>query len=842
MAAIIQAKAGRTTRTCTIPWTFLFLAMLALLATRAWPVTTSHWTQTNPNDFKKGVFHDVVASNLGELKLARSTKTLLEEDPRVTAVLCLVQGPDGTVYAGTGPHGIVLQIKDDKVTSLATFEDNSLISALLIDKNNHLLVGVSGETGKVYRIDNPSALAAATTGPTDSDRKAASKGKGPAPVQIFSAEDVQYIWSLQQTPDGFLYVATGPHGQLFQVDPDGQHSVMFDSDESNLLCLLSDGKDMLYIGTEPNGLVYRVNRKTKDVYVMFDAPETEIHCLALDAKGNLYAATAEASEHAARAEGAQPVEKSGRPEGIKETPLPSTPPSIPAPPVLPVPPPGEPHPIPKSTTQAGAASTHCESLMAGNFGAVLATSSVYLAPCVWDFSDEPPTLPPSHKIGKAESAAAAGPAAPTGPVEAENPEESRHNGNAVYRINPKGFVTEIFRENVMVLSLLEKDGSLLVGTGNDGLIYHVTPDKDESLVITRVDPRQVTAMLPLADGRVMLGLANVGGLAAMSGGYSASGTFTSPVLDATQISTFGKIHLTGSLPENTTLSIATRSGNVADATKAGWAPWSEEIPAAEFVQVPSNPARFLQYRLTLATKDAKASPLVNSIDVAYQLPNIAPVVKSVRVGPTSSGEGPEPKPAPAAGSAHGGTRVQTITWDADDADGDALLYTIYFRAGAHGQWIQLKDKLTDTHFDWDTRTVADGRYDIKVVASNAAANPPGEGLTGSRVSDWFIVDNTPPAIGDIKTTVKGNSATIEARLVDRTGIVAAAAYSLDSNDDWQIVLPLDKIFDSPEEKVSFTIGGLSPGAHQVTLRATDAKGNQAFETFEVTITAPATRP
>ena len=52
--------------------------------------------------------------------------------------------------------------------------------------------------------------------------------------------------------------------------------MLLDSDENNLLSLISDGKDLLYVGTDPNGLVYRVNRKTGESFVLFDAPEAEI--------------------------------------------------------------------------------------------------------------------------------------------------------------------------------------------------------------------------------------------------------------------------------------------------------------------------------------------------------------------------------------------------------------------------------------------------------------------------------------------------------------------------------------------------------------------------------------
>jgi hypothetical protein len=69
--------------------------------------------------------------------------------------------------------------------------------------------------------------------------------------------------------------------------------------------------------------------------------------------------------------------------------------------------------------------------------------------------------------------------------------------------------------------------------------------------------------------------------------------------------------------------------------------------------------------------------------------------------------------------------------------------------------------------------------------------------------------------------------------------LAAFAYVVDSSSDWQTVLPSDKIADSPQEKLDFSIAGLKPGPHQVTLRATDARGNNAISSVPVTIDAPA---
>jgi WD40 repeat protein len=835
--------------------------LVILLASPALAVQTSHWTHNSEADFQKGTMHNVVATNLGDVKLSRAVKTILEEDAKVSAVYAMVEAADGTLYAATGPHGVLLKVKGDKASPVAEFDDNSSIFALLMDAKGSLLIGVSGEKGKVYRLDHPG----------DADSK---------PVEVFADNDVQYIWGLQSTPDGNLYIATGPSGKLFELSAAGNKSILMSSDESNLLSLLTDGKDTLYVGTDPNGLVYRVNRKSKEVFVLFDAPESEISCLALDRKGNLYVGTAEAAEPAVRAPTMAIPEKAGRPEGTGGIPLPSTPPELPKPPVKPDPNPGEPEPIPKASallpTRAnryplipmdpanlvGSALPTIFSDSSETIGIANPAASGDALNMAWkpmprsshhriDFLLDNPSLPNPNRPGDKPkpgptTAPATASATPNTTMEAEPVAVPKPQGNAIYRIDPDGFVTEIFRQPVLVMSMLEKDGSLLVGTGSDGLIYQVNPAAEETVVLAKVEPKQVLSLLASRDGRVLLGLANVGGIEAMEGGFAAEGTLTSPVLDATQISRFGKIRLHGSLPAATALTLATRSGNVQDPSKTGWSPWSDEMPAVEFVQVPSPTARFMQYRLTLASRDSKSTPLLNEVDVAYQMPNLAPVVKAVKVGASTTSAtalvaavtaAATPGATPTAPSPDA-NRIQTISWEAEDANGDALQYSLSFRSGSKSPWILLKDKLTDTHFDWDTRTVADGRYEIRVIASDAAANPPGMGKTGTRVSNPVVIDNTPPVIGDVKSTVAGSEVTVSAKAVDRTSIVSAIEYAVDSSTDWQLVLPSNKIFDSPEETVNFTLRGLSAGAHQITLRATDGKGNQVFETVLVTIDPP----
>ncbi len=152
----------------------------------------SHWTHTTEADFKKGKFNNVVATNLGDVKLSRAVKTLLEQDPKIGTVYALAEAADGTIYAGTGPQGIILQLKGEKVSTVATLEDTHIFS-LLIDADGKLLIGTGGEKGRVLKLEKA----------------------GEKPVEIFSADDVQYIWRLRQTPDRMIYAATGPNGKLY---------------------------------------------------------------------------------------------------------------------------------------------------------------------------------------------------------------------------------------------------------------------------------------------------------------------------------------------------------------------------------------------------------------------------------------------------------------------------------------------------------------------------------------------------------------------------------------------------------------------------------------------------
>ena len=87
---------------------------------------------------------------------------------------------------------------------------------------------------------------------------------------------------------------------------------------------------------------------------------------------------------------------------------------------------------------------------------------------------------------------------------------------------------------------------------------------------------------------------------------------------------------------------------------------------------------------------------------------------------------------------------ESVLWSAHDDNDDDLRYAVYFRGESEHDWKLLKDNLDQKFYSWDTTTMPDGAYYLKIVASDAPSNPPAAALKTERESERFEVDNTPP--------------------------------------------------------------------------------------------------
>ena len=155
-----------------------------------------------------------------------------------------------------------------------------------------------------------------------------------------------------------------------------------------------------------------------------------------------------------------------------------------------------------------------------------------------------------------------------------------------------------------------------------------------------------------------------------------------------------------------------------------------------------------------------------------------------------------------------------------------LSYSLTYRREGDTSWHDLKSGLTDSIFVWDTTTVADGRYIIKVLASDEPSNTPDRTLTGEHESDPIEVDNTPPVVStEISHPVGGTRLVI--RVHDAHSPIQKVEYSL-GGGAWRLIYPIDGLADSPDEQYEIPLAS-EADATRVLIRATDAMQNVASQ-------------
>ena len=202
------------------------------------------------------------------------------------------------------------------------------------------------------------------------------------------------------------------------------------------------------------------------------------------------------------------------------------------------------------------------------------------------------------------------------------------------------------------------------------------------------------------------------------------------------VSAWGTISWRGTAADGTRIALFTRSGNT-DTPDGTWSAWSSAYTNAGGSAITSPKARYLQWRAVLTGRGE--GPILTSVTAAYLQRNLRPEVRSVTVEPPgivfqkpySTGEPdlagfedqstPERKLAVAAAQQSSGNSpalgrrsyqkgLQTFMWQADDDNGDNLVYDVWYRREGETSWQVLRRGVTDTILAWDTATVPNGTY------------------------------------------------------------------------------------------------------------------------------------
>ncbi len=270
-----------------------------------------------------------------------------------------------------------------------------------------------------------------------------------------------------------------------------------------------------------------------------------------------------------------------------------------------------------------------------------------------------------------------------------------------------------------------------------------------------------------------------------------------------------------------------RSGNLSR-PQSNWSPWAPVVVDKMGGQIEAPPARFLQYRLTLTapTASASSSPEVSSVDIAFLPKNLPPHIEQIDVAPFNYREAPTnsflersimPSGSPttltlppvgqqksgmnAIHVANAATTLQyqkgyvTLRWSANDPNDDDLSFKIELRTKTGGLWHVLKDHLDDGHYAFDSATFPDGEYVARITASDAPDNTPADALSSSLESSPFTIDNSPPEIADVKSSVTGSHRTLSFTAVDALSWVDKAEYSINGGD-WTLLNPVDRVSGS----------------------------------------------
>jgi hypothetical protein len=621
--------------------------------------------------------------------------------------------------------------------------------------------------------------------------------------------DASAAWCMAPLPDGSVLVGV-TDGRVFRASGD-QASVYADTKAAAVTSLAIGAGGAVYAGTIPDGKIFKISQGKSEVFATL--PDVHnVWALAFDkAKGVLFAAVGpEGRVMRVAADGSASVYLST----------------------------DEPNLVSLAVATNG-------DLYAGSSGRGLLyrITGPGHASVVYDFPGETATEVRAIAVTKSalyvldneyteppevSKRTATSSHVPAGPSSAARPKPGK---GALYRFDTQDRPEKMMHHDEFhYMSLAVDDaGTPYVGTGVEGRVYSV----DDGHVVTLVadtDERQVGAMLITGGG----GKAPVSGFLASSdpgvlhrilGRGGPDSVWTSKAFDTGLRARFG--HLTWRA--NGAIEVSTRTGNTA-APDATWSAWSGSITNAAII--PSPPARFVQLR---GRWTGNSGAELSDIVVPFVTENVRPIVLEVGAQPRTAAHESSKEGLPASGGEppkH--DNVIKVTWKVDNPDNDQLRYRVAFRREGQNMWrdvVRGDEVLTKSEVEWDTAALPEGKYRVRVEASDEIANPPEAVQKHALESPPVVIDNTPPVFRSLALTQRR----LHARVTDGVGPITRVELTVDGKLEWRPLAAADGVFDSADEEIDADVKSLvPPGSHIVAVRAFDEAGNAVTQEIEST--------
>jgi hypothetical protein len=754
----------------------LFFFLAGYLVQADCPAVTSNVTRhSSSEDFLKGQTKNVVVGSEGTIQLGLAAEVLIENFEVVS----------GAAKAGESGSQVW------SINSIVVSGGDIYIGT---SPNGGIYKYGLGKLTKIYPSESKADESSQSGG---SEPNALTRGEGET-VGIRQYLSNEHIFAMALDMSGRLLAGvSGDKCALyrFEADKKGKPVVIFEPDDAKYIFAIAiDATGNIYLGTGPEGKIYVLDSSGRNARLVYDSRDKNILSLAAGKDDFIYAGS----------------DSRGIVYKIN---------------------PGD------RTTAVLYDSEQPEitALLFSSDGNLYATAtSAEIAESQPEFTTAPPSagrpevdvdmqegLPEDEgglklEIANTERAGRIDLLQGKSPVAAPSkPAETSY----VYRITKDGFVTEIFTETAVLYCLAEQQRKLLVGTGNDGRAFTIDPATERRAVCYQDEQATQVSAVAVSDDGVYLGTANPAKLIKLARTFAREGTYTSALIDAGQPADWGKLQIEADIPQGCKVKASCRSGNVNDVNDPTFSSWSEPLEITEPMQLQCPIGRFCQYKLVLQTEDARKSPLIREIAVADTVPNLAPKLESV-----------------SAERVEGKTGIFKISFKAKDDNEDVLIYKIDFRKIGREKWIELEKDLETDSFEWDGRTAEDGRYEIRVTASDERSNTTATKLTGSRITEPVVVDNTGPVIKKYSIESGRKSAVLKLQVSDQLSAIGEVDYTIDSNAGWISAVPDDFVYDTTDEDFTIGIEQLDAGEHIIAVKASDDVGNTTYKTFEVTLT------
>ena len=721
-------------------------------------------------------------------------------------------------------HGVMITSSGEIRLALPFEQVADLNEAVIWDawKHGDKLYIATGHSGRVYQLDIPSLKykVIADLDETEAQTLAFWKGKlyiaaNPGAVLYRwdpNKQDLEVVWHARESYiwdimpwHGNLYIATGDQGRLYRIGESGRPTVVLDASDQNLVRLFSN-KNFLYVGAASNGTVYQV-ADTGKVSTVIPAGRLEV--------GGLGGPLAGSGWNLIVASIGQPIQ-------------PLAPEQRPVMPVTPVQP-GQPAPTSSEEVVVTAEQPDTTQTTTGEMKPAQATGTSPGTAKPQPVPMFPLSLPAGVRAGE------------------------------VWAIDRNLHVIRLWQTNdVWIYDVTVFNGRIWIAAGSPGRIYSIDGERRISLQGT-FEEENVVRLIP--DGQALWVLTgNPARVYRARTGDRLKGVYLSSVKDAGFVSYWGMLQWKGVVPKGASVRCFARSGNTQQPDST-WSQWFGPIIEQAELKLP--PSRYFQYRCEL-DGSWKRSPRIQDIRISFLPQNQPPRVESVKVMPSGvvfremptrqgakiagsesevlnmappghhnatpqitsrprNRRGPLPIPGTVPGQELYKWGMQTVLWQASDPDNDDLEYAVYLQRQGESEWHLLKEHLKQPIYAWDTSTMPDGWYRVRVVASDEAVNPPGQGLKDERISRLFPVDHTPPVIRILKMSRNQGQVIIRFQVKDALSPIVSVEYASVPNK-WETIYPLDRILDHLTETFELRLPARSGGV-EIQIRAIDSGHN-----------------